>query len=222
VGEDAPTALLDFAREMNATHLVLGAARRSRWARIFDEGVGAATMRQTVEIDVHMVTHQESGRGFSWSRISPRQQHVPSWLAAIVVPSAICAVTLAWVDSFMGIGGESALIFVGVLVAALPGGVVPAILSALLSGLLLDYFFLATPRHHFTIAPPDSAVTVVLLTATVAVAAPVATAPRNARAKRGAHLRTPSCSPCLAGRCCVEAILTRCWSGCVKHIPNGP
>ena len=34
VGDDVPTALLDFAREMNATQLVMGTSRRSRWARI--------------------------------------------------------------------------------------------------------------------------------------------------------------------------------------------
>src|SRR5271167_4871968 len=34
VGDDVPTALLDFAREMNATQLVIGTSRRSRWARI--------------------------------------------------------------------------------------------------------------------------------------------------------------------------------------------
>ena len=52
-----PTALLDFAREMNATQLVIGTSRRSRWARIFDEGIGAAIVQQSGKIDVHMVTH---------------------------------------------------------------------------------------------------------------------------------------------------------------------
>ena len=42
VGDDVPTALLDFARDENATQLVIGTSRRSRWARIFDEGIGAA------------------------------------------------------------------------------------------------------------------------------------------------------------------------------------
>ena len=47
VGDDVPTALLDFAREMNATQLVIGTSRRSRWARIFDEGIGAAVVQQS-------------------------------------------------------------------------------------------------------------------------------------------------------------------------------
>lgn len=171
VGDDVSTALLDFARERNATQLVLGISRRSRWARILDEGIGAATVRESGKIDVHMVTHGEVGTGWSWSSLSPRQRHLTSWLAALVVPSAICAATVLLLDRFLGIGGESAVFFIGVLVVALLGGVAPAALSAVFSGLLLNYF-LVEPRYTFTIAAPDSAVTVVVLLA-VAVAVAV-------------------------------------------------
>jgi two-component system, OmpR family, sensor histidine kinase KdpD len=186
VGDDVPTALLDFAREMNATQLVLGTSRRSRWARIFDEGIGASVVQQSGRIDVHMVTHDEAGQGSIWARMSPRQHHAMSWLAALVVPSAICAVIVLLLDPYLGIGGESALFFIGVLVVALLGGVAPAILSALLSGLLLNYF-LIEPRHTFTIAEPDSAVTiVVLLLVAIAVAVLVDGAASRAREARRA------------------------------------
>jgi two-component system sensor histidine kinase KdpD len=186
VGDDVPTALLDFAREVNATQLVLGTSRRSRWARVLDEGIGARTVRQSEKIDVHMVTHGEAAKGFSWSRVTPRQRHLVSWLAAFVVPSVICAVTVFLLDRFMGIGGESALFFVGVLVVALLGGVAPAALSAVLSGLLLNYF-LTEPRYTFTIAEPDAAVTeLVLLAVAVAVAALVDSAAKRTREARRA------------------------------------
>lgn len=55
----------------------------------------------------------------------------------------ICALTYVFIDPYLGISGETALFFVGVLVVALLGGVAPAILSALLSGLLLNYFLTA-------------------------------------------------------------------------------
>ncbi len=181
VGDDVPAALLDFAREMNATQLVLGTSRRSRWARIFDEGIGASVVQQSGKIDVHMVTHDEARGEPLWSRITPRQRHVTSWLAALIVPSAICAATVLLFDRFLGIGGESALFFIGVLVVALLGGVAPAVLSAVLSGVLLNYF-LVEPRYTFTISEPDSAVTiVVLLAVAVAVAALVDGAVKRAR-----------------------------------------
>jgi two-component system sensor histidine kinase KdpD len=73
-----------------------------------------------------------------------------------------------------------------VLIVALLGGVAPAALSAVLSGLLLNYF-LVEPRYTFTIAEPDSAVTiVVLLLVAVAVAALVDGAVNRAREARQA------------------------------------
>ncbi len=181
VGDDVGSALLDFAREMNATQLVLGTSRRSRWARMFDEGIGASVVQQSGPIDVHMVTHPEAGNGLRIAPISPRERRVASWLAAILVPSVICAVTAGWLDRFMHIGGESALFFIGVLVVALLGGKFPAALSALLSGLLLNYF-LSEPRGTFIISDPDTAATiVVLLVVAVAVAAVVDSAARRAR-----------------------------------------
>ncbi|ORW09784.1 sensor histidine kinase [Mycobacterium kyorinense] len=180
-GDDVPAALLDFAREMNATQLVIGSSRRSRWARIFDEGIGARVLHESGKIDVHIVTHEESKRGFRTASVSPRERRAASWLAAVVVPSAICAVTLAWLDSFLTTSGSSALFFVGVLVVALLGGVAPAALSAVLSGLLLNYY-LTAPRHSFTIAEPDAAVTeLVLLVVAVAVAVLVDGAAKRAR-----------------------------------------
>ncbi|MHA0285307.1 ATP-binding protein [Mycobacterium sp. C3-094] len=171
VGDDVPAALLDFAREMNATQLVLGTSRRSRWARIFDEGIGATVVQESAAIDVHMVTHPEAAQGFRWAALVPRNRHVSSWLAAVLVPTVICAFVVGVLDAVLDVSGESAIFFIGVLVVALLGGIAPAALSAVLSGLLLN-FFLVEPRHTFTIAEPDSAVTiVVLLLVAVAVAA---------------------------------------------------
>jgi two-component system sensor histidine kinase KdpD len=143
-------------------------------------------VQHSAKIDVHMVTHEASNTGFSLSSASPRHRHLMSWLAALVVPSAICALIVLLLDPYLGTGGESALFVIGVLVVALLGGVAPAALSALLSGLLLNYFLVA-PRGSFTIAEPDSAVTVVvLLVVAVAVAALVDSAASRAREARRA------------------------------------
>src|SRR5882757_966306 len=64
VGDDIPEALLSFARAENATQLVLGASRRS-WlsALLTGPGFGARTIRGSGDIDVHIVTHGQMGRG---------------------------------------------------------------------------------------------------------------------------------------------------------------
>ena len=186
VGDDVPTALLDFARENNATQLVIGTSRRPRWARIFDEGIGPTIVERSGKIDVHMVTHEESKRGLHVGSLAPRERRVASWLAAVIVPSLICAVTVTLLDRYLNNAGESALFFVGVLFVGLFGGVAPAILSAVLSGLLLNYY-LTAPRHSFTIAEPNSAITeLVLMMIAVAVAVLVDGAAKRTREARSA------------------------------------
>ncbi|OBF82071.1 histidine kinase [Mycobacterium sp. 852002-51163_SCH5372311] len=194
VGDDIPRALLDFAREINATQLVIGTSRRSRWPRLFDEAIGPTIVQLSGKIDVHIVTHEESRRGFRLASLAPRERRVASWLAAFAVPSAICTVGVTVLDPYLNTGGESALFFIGVLLVGLFGGVAPAALSAVLSGLLLNYYLIA-PRHSFTIAEPNNAVTeLVLLLIAVAVAVLVdgaASRTREARrASREAELLT--------------------------------
>ncbi len=186
VGDDVPSALLEFARDINATQLVIGTSRRPRWARIFDEGIGPAIVDRSGKIDVHMVTHEESKRGSRTAAISPRERRVVSWLAAVIVPSLICALTVVWLDRYLDTSGASALFFVGVVAVALLGGVAPAALSAVLSSLLLNYY-LTNPRYTFTIAEPSAAVTeAVLLLVAVAVAVLVDSAAKRARESRRA------------------------------------
>ena len=160
VGDDVPTSLLEFARDVNATQLVLGTSRRSRWARIFEEGIGAATVHHSGKIDVHMVTHAEARTGSATSRPDPAHRLL-AWLAAVACRRT-CALIAGVLDNYLDLGGESAIFFVAVLLVALLGGVGPAALSALISGGMLNFFFVE-PRHSLTIAEPDSFVTVLVL-----------------------------------------------------------
>src|SRR6202000_1978374 len=153
VGDDVPSALLDFARETNATQLVIGSSRRSRWARVFSEGIGAATINDSGKIDVHMVTHEQANRGLPFASISPRARQIVSWVAALTVPWAILAITPRWLDPVLDIGGKTAIFFAGVIAVALFGGVAPAVLSGLLSGALLVYF-ITEPRFSFAVDNP--------------------------------------------------------------------
>ena len=58
VGDNVPEALLAFARAENATQLVLGASRRG-WltSLLTGPGVSTRTIRESGDIDVHIVTH---------------------------------------------------------------------------------------------------------------------------------------------------------------------
>lgn len=188
VGEDVAATLLDFARSANATQLVIGTSRRSRWARMFDEGIGAQVIARSGNVDVHMVTHPEAHTGISWSRSSLQRKRFWSWLTALAIPAIICAATTGLPEGVLGIGGQSALFFTGVLAVALIGGIAPAALCAALSGVLLTYF-MVSPVHSFAVYDSDSVVTIaVLLVVAVAVALVVdRAAHRAAEARRAAR-----------------------------------
>ncbi len=185
VGEEVSCALLDFARETNATQLVLGSSRRSRWASIFSEGIGAATIKNSGKIDVHMVSHEAANRGSAFAAIPPRTRQVVSWLAAVILPLAILAITLR-LDPTLDVGGKSAIFFAGVISVALFGGVAPAVLSGLLSGAMLVYFH-TEPRHSFVVKSLSNALTImILLGIAMAIAVLVDAAASRAREARRA------------------------------------
>lgn len=187
VGDDVPTTLLDFARGVNATQLVIGTSRRPRWQRLFDEGVGTTVVRASGRIDVHMVTHDETAPR---SRLDIRHTrlHRPlSWVFAVGVPVVMTGAL--WVaDRWLGFASESALYFVTVLAVSMLGGIGPAALSAVVSGLLLNYYF-TDPRYTFTIDEPDNLITIlVMLVIAIAVAALVDSATvRRAQAQRASR-----------------------------------
>ncbi len=66
-GEDPAAALLDFARSVNATQIVVGISRRKNLAGLLGGllggGVGTRVVRGSGDIDVHMVSHPLGGRG---------------------------------------------------------------------------------------------------------------------------------------------------------------
>lgn len=64
VGDDIPASLLDFARGVNATQIVLGSSRRKTWQYVFGPGVGVTVARESgPDLDVHIVTHEEVAKG---------------------------------------------------------------------------------------------------------------------------------------------------------------
>lgn len=170
VGDDVPNALLDFARGVNATQLVLGTSRRSRWARVFDEGIGAATVQLSGSIDVHMVTHDESGGRLRArlvrSALTPQRQIV-GWLLAVLLPGLATLIgDLLRQDLILST--DVIDYFLAIIIVSLVGGLGPALFASILSALLLNYFFVP-PVYSLTIAEPENLVTVVAMVFTAVV-----------------------------------------------------
>ncbi|MGX5212101.1 ATP-binding protein [Streptomyces violaceus] len=191
VGDDIPAALLAFARGVNATQIVLGSSRRKTWQYVFGPGVGATVARESgPDLDVHIVTHDEvaKGRGLPVARDARlgRSRRVWGWIVGVAGPPVL-AVLLSTVD----LGLANMLLFLALTVAAaLLGGLLPALASAAVGSLLLNYFY-TPPLHRWAIADPKNIVAIVIFVAVgVAVASVVDLAAR--RTHQAARLRAES------------------------------
>ncbi|MED7828497.1 ATP-binding protein, partial [Streptomyces chiangmaiensis] len=192
VGEDIPAALLDFARGVNATQIVLGSSRRKPWQYIFGPGVGATVARESgPDLDVHIVTHGEvaKGRGLPVARGARlgRSRIVAGWLVGILGP-IVLALLLNAVD--LGLANDMLLFLALTVAAALLGGLSPALASAAFGSLLLNYYY-TPPLHRLTVADPRNIVAIVIFVAVaVSVASVVDLAAR--RTHQAARLRAES------------------------------
>ncbi|WP_448062624.1 DUF4118 domain-containing protein [Cellulomonas hominis] len=160
VGDDVPRTLVDFARSQNATQLVIGISRRGRLAAaLTGPGIGATVIRESGAIDVHIVNHAAAGGRLALPRVTGALTVRRRVLGLII--SLVGGPLLTWALA-SGRGPDSLVSDVLayqllVVVAALVGGIWPALLTAVLSGLTLDFFFVE-PLYTVTIDEPLHAV----------------------------------------------------------------
>lgn len=159
-GDDGAEAVLQFARGVNATQVLVGASRRSMWQRALSRTMTERIIAGAGDIDVHVVTHPAAGKGFSRrARGLSRRRVVGGLVAAVVLPLGLTA--LLRVDPFTAdLPLDIPIFLLATVVVALIGGVIPAVLAAVLSSLLLNWFFVQ-PVGTLTIANPEN--TLVLL-----------------------------------------------------------
>ncbi|MEV7553396.1 sensor histidine kinase KdpD [Amycolatopsis sp. NPDC089917] len=190
VGDDVPTALLDFAQGVNATQLVVGTSRRSRVARLFDEGIGAAVVQRSGPIDVHMVTHAQAGgrlrARFSRSPLTPSRR-LTGWALSLVLP-ALATLLGVVLREQLDFSTDVIDYVLATVLVALIGGLGPALLAAVVSAGLLNFFF-TPPLYNLTVHEPRNVITLVaMVLVAILVAAVVDTAAR--RATQAARART--------------------------------
>ncbi|MFB7708297.1 ATP-binding protein [Streptomyces sp. NPDC056105] len=194
IGDDIPAALLEFARGVNATQIVLGSSRRKTWQYIFGPGVGMTVARESgPDLDVHIVTHEEvaKGRGLPVARGARlgRSRIIWGWLIGVGGP-ALLSLALTHVTTDLGLANDMLLFLSVTVAAALVGGLLPALASAAVGSLLLNYYF-TPPLHLFTVADPKNIVAIVIFVGVaVSVASVVDLAAR--RTHQAARLRAES------------------------------
>ncbi|HEY8913766.1 ATP-binding protein [Lacisediminihabitans sp.] len=155
VGDSTPTALVEFARGVNATQLVIGVSRRSRLtAFLTGQGIGATVIRASGDIDVHIVSHASAGTlqlPRSRGALTVRRRLGGFVLAVLGLP--LLTLLLSSFRNAESLVSEVLAFQLLIVVVALVGGIWPAVTAAVVAGLALDYFFVE-PLYKVTIANP--------------------------------------------------------------------
>ncbi len=179
IGDSVPRALLEFARAQNATQLVLGTSRRSRFNRFLTgRGIGETTIQLSGDIDVHMVTHQDPKTAHRRSRwLPPNPLREAAWgsgrwrgpVAGFLVPPLLTLI-LTNLRGNLNLTSQVLIFLVTSVAIARLGGIASALIAAATSSLLLNYYFIP-PTHSITIAETNNVIGLiafVIVTLTVA------------------------------------------------------
>ncbi|WP_420097242.1 DUF4118 domain-containing protein [Brevibacterium sediminis] len=193
VGDDVAKALIEFARTLNASQIVLGVSRTPWYRRIFGPGVANRVISSAADIDVHMVTHAQAAGLWSSdrerSRTNPLSQarRILGWIIGAIAPLLLTAL-------FVGLGPGSTslsmnfLAFITVVVfVALIGGRWPAVMTAVFGAGLINFFF-THPVNSLSVKQLENILALVIFVAVaVAVATVVDQAARRSRQAQAAE-----------------------------------
>lgn len=163
VGDDTATAILDFARAENASQVIIGASRRGRVSTLLRPGVGELVIADCGEIDAHVVTHDYARRKNTNVRAASslsRRRLIVGYVFGLLAPLAASSLLVVTTD-LHGLPTEAMVLMAVVVATALVGGLVPAVISALISGVLLNLVF-TPPLWSLTIADPENAFAIAL------------------------------------------------------------
>lgn len=215
VGESVPRALVEFARSVDATQLVIGVSRRGRLAALLTgAGTSATVIREAGDIDVHIVSHAQAGtRALPTvgGALSLRRRLLGFALAVVGLP--LLTWGLAAIRSEDSITSDVLAFQLFVVVVALVGGVWPAVVSAAAAGVLLDYFFV-DPLYTITITEPLHLLALVIfVVVAVLVSIVVDQAARRSRAASRAAAESETLATIaggvIGGQDALDALVTR-------------
>lgn len=163
LGDDVAAALVQVAAAENATQLVVGVgSRRPRRPWHTGRGIAEALLDAAPDFGIHVVPSDGavSGRALVAAEPGlPRVRRIAGYLVALTLPPASASLLLA-VEAWVGVAGASLALLLSVVLAALVGGLRPALVGAVVGSTLLNYYFIP-PVHTLRVAEPHNVVTLV-------------------------------------------------------------
>ncbi|WP_315915233.1 DUF4118 domain-containing protein [Arthrobacter sp. lap29] len=191
-GDDPGQALLEFARNVGATQIVIGTSRRKPLLGVLARpGIGAMVVRNAGDIDVHMVPHP---LGATTKRMRNRSEINKKRVVLGFVLAAVLPIAVQVGTGPLSLQTTMVIQLAATIAVALVGGLWPAIVAAVWGTLLLNYFS-APPVRTLTINDPENLLALVIfLLVAVAVALAVDQSARRSReaTRAGAEAATLS------------------------------
>ena len=181
-GNDIAAALVDFARAENATQLVLGSSRRSRWAELVRGSVINRVVRLSGPIDVHVISHLASEaeepvivrrRRGPGPVLDPRRRLLGWLVAGFGLP--LVTLLFANLRNHVGLPGVLLVYLLLVVTTATLGGWVPALVAAVAGFLCANWFF-TPPFYTWSISEFENVLALVVFLAVALIVSRLVTA----------------------------------------------
>jgi two-component system, OmpR family, sensor histidine kinase KdpD len=216
VGDDVATSLVQFAQAEHATQLVIGGSRRSRWADIRGGSVVGEVIRSAGSIDVHVISLHDSPHMRAGFR--PRMPALTTrrLAAGVILAAAGPALLTLVLQRLPGLFELPAILLAFmalVIVIAGVGGWAPAMVAAVASFGLVNWYF-TPPLHRFVVADAGHLASLAMfLVVATAVSAVVANAGRNkaegGKAREEAEAMVQLAGMMLDPDCPIDVLLDR-------------
>jgi two-component system sensor histidine kinase KdpD len=187
-GRSVVEEILAVARSRNATRVVVGKSRRSRWFELRHGSVVDALVRSGSGLAVEVAPSDgkpEPREPIDWLFAAPRT--VGPYLEGVLTTALATGVGVL-IDTHINISNISLVYVVPVLIAAARHGLVPSLWVSGLSVLCYNFFFLP-PLYEFTISDPANVVALFffMFVAVAASALGTRTRAQAEAARREAH-----------------------------------
>jgi two-component system sensor histidine kinase KdpD len=170
VGGDVARALTQFARSENATQLVMGATRRSRLNELTQGSVINRVLRDSGPIDVHVISYDpdedETQRRLPTKRRLPvlsQRRRITGWAIGLA-GAPLLTLVLHNLRGHLTLAADMVLYLLLVTIVAVVGGRLPALVTAAVASLLVNWFF-TPPYYTFTITETSNVVAVTVFLA---------------------------------------------------------
>ncbi len=187
-GHDVASAILDHARGANATQIVVGVSRRSRWQAVLRPSIASEVADRSGDIDVHLVSHENSRVGRRSRRVGalPRSRVVAGWGLA-TLGLALLTTLLIGSNEPEALSLDLLLYLALTVACALVGGISPALFCAVAGSVAVNWFF-TDPVGTLSISdPPNALALLVFVLVAVGVSSVVNVAARRAEQAQAAQ-----------------------------------